>query len=460
MYRLFLTTAVCLCAVAADASAQIVQRPSRPYRGLFGGGPATDPNRARTELTFTGSLLLGHDTWLSPGGSGGGIDPGRERQSGRTFSGEAAVRYYHGRAQRSVSIDGRTLTLGYSGIGVDPTINGHVAINAQTNLGSVGQLRATQSFAYEPTLVLGGTGSTLGDGGTALDPGATIPVVSAVTSGYLEQRSWSSNSSASLERRWTPRHMTQVNGGYMRATFLDELGYDTRSVRADGSHMWQFARTSSIRGLYSFVESNSDAAAGLTTTMTNQRVEGSFAYSRRLSPTRHMSFSVGVGGTHVTTLNAEDRSPLDYWMPSGAGSFAIDLGRSWAASSNYTRTVSVLQGVSLTSFATDSANVSVSGLINTRIETSISATYSNGQAGGSNTQGRFENYTGSVQLRYAISRCCATAINYDYYVYNFEDVADLSAGFLSNFDRQAIRVGFTLWLPLYGRYSDGPARSR
>ena len=44
---------------------------------------------------------------------------------------------------------------------------------------------------------------------------------------------------------------------------------------------------------------------------------------------------------------------------------------------------------------------------------------------------------------------------------NFEDVADLSSAFLSNFDRQAIRVGFTLWLPLYGRYTDGgPARSR
>ena len=74
MRRLVLATVVCVCAVAADASAQMVQRPARPYRGLFGGGPTTDPNRTRSELTFTGSVLVGHDTWLSPGRRSGGID--------------------------------------------------------------------------------------------------------------------------------------------------------------------------------------------------------------------------------------------------------------------------------------------------------------------------------------------------------------------------------------------------
>jgi hypothetical protein len=460
MHRLFLTTLVCVCAVAADASAQMVQRPLRPYRGLFGGGPPTDPNRTRSELTFTGSMLVGHDTWLSPGGGSGGIDPTRERQSGRTLSGEAAIRYYRGRAQRSVTVDARTLTLGYSGIGVDPTVNGHVSVNGETNLGRVAQLRVTQSFSYEPTLVLGSTGSILGDAGTALAPEADIPIVSSVTSGYLEQRSWSSNSSASLERRWTPRQTTQVNAGYMRSTFLDELGFDTTAVRADASHMWQVTRAASVRGLYSFTDLDSQTADGLSTPMTHQRIDGGVGFSRRLSPTRNMSFSVGGGATHVSTLNTANRSPLAYWMPSGAGSFSIDVGRSWSVATNYTRSVSVLQGVSLTSFAADSANVAVNGLISSRIETSMSATYSNGQAGGSNTQGRFENYTGSLQFRYAISRCCATAINYDYYVYNFENVPDLSSAFLSNFDRQAIRVGFTLWLPLYGRYTDGPSRSR
>ncbi len=462
MRPVVLATVVCACAVAADASAQMVQRPARPYRGLFGGAPTTDPNRTRSELTFTGSVLVGHDTWLSPAGAAGGIDATTAPQSGGTLNGEAAIRYHRGRAQRSVTVDARTLTLGYSGIGVDPTINGHVSIDGETNLGRVAQLRLAQSFSYEPTLVLGGTGASLGDAGTALAPEADIPIVSSVTSGYLEQRSWSSNSSASVERRWTPRQTTEVNAGYLRSTFLDELGFDTRAVRADASHTWQVTRTASLRGLYSFTDLHSQAADGLTTPMTDQRIDGALGYARRLTPTRHLSFSVGGGATRVSTLNSSNRSPLAYWMPSGEGSFAIDVGRSWSVATNYTRSVSVLQGVSLTTFATDSANVAVDGLISSRIETSISATYSNGHAGGSNTQGRFEHYTGSLQFRYAISRCCAAAINYDYYVYTFADVPDLSPAFLSNFDRQAIRVGFTVWLPLYGRYTDGgpPARSR
>ena len=117
--------------------------------------------------------------------------------------------------------------------------------------------------------------------------------------------------------------------------------------------------------------------------------------------------------------------------------------------------MNVLQGVSLTSFASNLAGASVSGLVSSRIETSLSATYENGRSGGADTTGRYENYSGSLQLRYAISRCCATAVNYDYYFYNFQNVVDLPSGFVPRYDRQAVRVGFTIWLPVFGTYADG-----
>ncbi len=165
--------------------------------------------------------------------------------------------------------------------------------------------------------------------------------------------------------------------------------------------------------------------------MTNQNVDASFGYNRRLSPTRQLQYQRRWRGTHVSTLNALDRSDLSYWMPSGSGSVSLDVGRSWSIAADYSRAASVLQGVSLTSFATDSASASVSGLINSRIEASLSAIYSNGRSGGADTSGRFENYSGSLQFRYAISRCCATTVNYDYYVYRFEDVVDLPSDFPS-----------------------------
>ena len=447
MRSTILAALVCVCAATTDAAAQHVQRPTRPYRGLFGGGPSSDPNRTRSELTFTGSILAGYDTWLSPGGSG--INPTQEPQSGSAFAGEASLEYFHGNVRRSLSIDGRTLTLGYSGINADPTIGGRVAIVGNTNLGRVAQLRVSEDVAYEPTLVLGGTTPELPIEGPAPAPPADV------TSGYLAQRSWSSNTGVSLVRQWTPRQSTHVDAAYLHSVFLDDFGYDTRAVRTDLSHEWQYRRTLSIGGLYGFEDSQSDDAAGLTTPMTNHRLSGSFTHARRLSPTRNMSITLGGGATHVTTLNAADRTDLTYWTPSGSASFGIDLGRSWSLAANYARDVSVLQGVSLTSFASNESGVIANGLIGSRVEASLAATFSKGRAGGGSTTGEYENYTGSMQLRYAFSRCCAASVNYDYYAYEFLDVADLPSDFISNFDRQAIRVGFTFWLPLYGRSADG-----
>ena len=91
--------------------------------------------------------------------------------------------------------------------------------------------------------------------------------------------------------------------------------------------------------------------------MTNQTIDFSFSYDRRLSPTRQLQITGGGGATHVSTLNAVDHSNLWYWMPSGSGSFSWDVGRSWSLAGDYSRSANVLQGVSLTTFATDSAIV-------------------------------------------------------------------------------------------------------
>jgi hypothetical protein len=453
MLRTLTVALVLTCVVAADAAAQIVQRPTRPYRGLFGGGPPPDPNRSRSELTFTGSVLSGYDTWLSPGGSTVPTDPTQERHSGRALTGEAALSYFRGRTQRSVSVAGRVRSNGYSGIDAESTLGGSGVVAGQTNLGRVTQLRVSQNVSYEPTLVLGGQAPI------GIDASTPVATPTDVSSGYLEQRSWSSSSFVNLDRRWTARHTTQIGVAYSRQTYLDGLGNDTRSSTANAMHSWSFSRTSNIRAQYLFNDSDFESIGGLSTPMTNQNVELLFGYNKRLSPTRQLQIEGGGGATHVSTLSALDRSELSYWMPSGRGSISWDVGRSWSIGGSYSRSASVLQGVSLTSFATDAATVSVSGLINSRMEASISANYSNGRSGGADTTGRFETYRGSLQLLYALSRCCATTVNYDYYVYGFQNVADLPSSFPSDFDRQAIRVGFTVWLPLYGMYQDGD-RSR
>ena len=449
--RRILAIAVALAGVlSSEAAAQVVQRPTRPYRGLFGGGPTPDPNRSRTELTLTGSLLAGYDTWLAPGGSPASpADRTEVPQSGNTFVGDAGLAYFRGGTKRSVSADALVRGNGYSGIDADSMLGGTAVFAATTNLGRVTQLRASQNLAYVPTLVLGEQQPV------ALDPSSPVVQLADVTSGYLAQRSWSSNSFVNVDRQWTARHTTEVGVAYSRQEYLDNLGNNTTSLAANAMQSWTFSRTSSLRMQYLFDDLNLESVDGLGTPMTNQNVELSFAYNRRLSPTRRLQIEMGGGSTHVDTLRSQDRSPLTYWMPSGRGSVSWDVGRTWSIGANYSRSVDVLQGVSLTSFATNSANASANGLMGSRIEAAISASYANGTSGGTDTTGGFENYSGSLQFLYAFARCCATTVNYDYYVYRLQNVADLPTGFPPDFDRQAIRVGLTVWLRLHGTRADG-----
>ena len=447
MWKILAVTAIVVCAAAADANAQGVQRPTRPYRGLFGGGPAPDPNRSRQDLTLSGDLSVGYDTWLTPGGSVGPVDPTAQQQSGHGAIGGVGLSYMRGRTQRSITIDGEARANGYSGIDAPSTVAGDVQFGAETRVGRT-QLRFFQDLRYEPTLVLGAPGSPVGGGDTSVPP-ITVP------SNYLEQRSWSATSTVSFDRRWTTRHTTQFSGAYSQVNYLDDIGNDGRTVFADAMYSWTLSRSSSLQPRYSVSDSDLRGIDGLTTPLQNQIVEVMMAYSRRLSPTRRLTLSGGGGGTHVSTLTAADRSKLAYWMPSGRGSASLDVGRSWALSGNYDRSATVLQGVSLTSFATDTARLNVTGLVNRRIEASIAANYSNGRSGGADTQGRYENYSGALQALYAISRCCAASVNYDYFVYRFRNIVDLPTVVPPDYDRHAIRVGITISLPLYGTYVGG-----
>ena len=71
----------------------------------------------------------------------------------------------------------------------------------------------------------------------------------------------------------------------------------------------------------------------------------------------------------------------------------------------------------------------------------------------------YQAYSGAAQLRYALARCCAVTADYDYYYYKLHDVVR-PAGLPEEYDRNAIRVGLSLWLPLYGAVNGGGREGR
>jgi hypothetical protein len=111
----------------------------------------------------------------------------------------------------------------------------------------------------------------------------------------------------------------------------------------------------------------------------------------------------------------------------------------------------VLEGISREPFVTDSAFVNVGGLLGRRVELALSASFAAGHGVRDVVAvPEHRSVTGTVQFRYAISALAATFVNYSYYSYDLTRLDDLVPALPAAFDRNAVRVGFSLRLPLYG----------
>ena len=169
-----------------------------------------------------------------------------------------------------------------------------------TDLGRVTQLRVSQSFRVRADAGAG----RLADRGwrTGLARRACARRDIAATSNSAPGRRARLSTSIAGGRRARRRRWARR---IREPTYLDDFGYDTRSRAANLSHtLARSAAPPAFGALYSFSDSDSDAGDGLSTPMTNQNIELSFGYYRRLSPTRQLQVDVGGGATHVSTLNA------------------------------------------------------------------------------------------------------------------------------------------------------------
>jgi hypothetical protein len=445
---MFDARAVCLSilalAVAAPvpAVAQIIERPARPFRGLFGGGPPPDPNRTRQELTLTSSLFAGYDDVLAPGGS---HPTGETPVSGYTGYADVALQYWKGRTNRSFEVQGRGYGNAYTNLGLNPSFGGNVWIQGKTPIGRRNQLHASQTVSYDPFFAPG-TGPLIGD----LAP--EVPAETVSTHGLTEHPSWTAETILSMTREFTPRRSLTAHYEFNRQNYIGLGGIDNLSHAVQASYESAVSRTVSIRASYGFSRTTFEEDPGPDRPLTDHSVDLGATYERRLSRTRQVTFSGGGGAAYVDTVSTVTQQPIAYWTPSGHAGVGLDLGRSWLFSLDYRRGVSVLDGISLEAFITDSAGISLGGYLGPRVLTTLSGDYSNGAAGAGGA-GRYRSLDFNAQLEFAVTRWCAAVVLYNYYDYRLHDVTDLEPGVPESFDRNAVRVGVTFWLPLHGSYT-------
>ncbi len=449
MTRLLLA-AVFLSAAPIDLCAQVTGRPPRSAErqgrtrsGLFGGQRVADPARMQQQLSFTLDMLTGYEDNLSPDGNPVGDNPAAPRYSAATGTASAILDYRRTNTDSGIESSARTVAAAYHGVSIQPSLGASGSVRAFTRwfnrLGVSGWTEAD----YRPTFSL----DTLSTGAPADAVAPQDP-----TAGVTEIRSVHMGAGGSTSLEWTSRHNTSLSYAHTRArsTIFGDIPQVGHSATV--SHRWAFARNIAVDGSYGESRQTSDASVefGRRSELETQVALIGFEVRVPVSLSRRLTFAVDAGATRVDTSAASDDAPIHYVTPSGSASVRLDLGRTWAASAQFNRVVSTLEGLRH-SFVTTTANYWLGGNIGRRSAVTVSGSAGSG-APHEGDLGSYRTLGGTAQVQYRVSQCCAVVTSYSYYEHRLRDLTAVPIGFPRTIDRSAVRVGMSFWLPLHGTF--------
>ncbi len=431
------------------AGAQVIQRPPRVYRGLFGGSTA-DPNRWRQELILAGNLLGGHDQNLDPtAGSAPSVTPTVGIGSVYTGFSGAQLRYRRVKGVRWMEASARGFMNTFRKAGLEPAFGGGGRAQLSLPSGRRTALFASEEYSDEP-LYFPSTASPP----VAIDTAAAAQPVSTVnaTTGFVLRRTQRLSGNLSVQRRWTPRDTLTVGLNHNASRYEDQLG-DTRQAGGQVSYARTAGRNAGLSLGYVYSNASTTEADGARRPLRDHSATLGGFVNRRISRERQLSFSLGGGATYVSTIGSTTRAPFTYVTPTGYASLRVDLTRTWSAWTDYGRTVSVVEGVTADEFVTNTVTVRAGGLIGRKADLAFSGGWATGETW-SGAAGTYDSVTAITQLQLSLARWCALLISHTFYAYRLFNVATLTPQALPNLDRNAVRVGFTFSFPLVGTFSE------
>ena len=431
---------------AADAGAQVIQRPPRVYRGLFGAGTAA-ANHWQHKVTFVTNTLGGYDTNMNPvagdGAVSGGNTPGF--RGAMAFVG-AQLSYSFSRAASIVEVDVRGFGNGFRGIELDPVYGGEGSARVALPLGGRTSITGYERYSDTPLFAPTVTGPS-----TPID-GPFVPSdvpLAGMTTNYLPRRSATLDGNLALERRLSRRSRLAIGGLHGSTRFADHVG-DSDLFGGLASYSLPLGHRSSMMLGYNYTNTRTEAGAGVVRPYENHLVDLGYGTSVRLSPERQFAFSIGGGMTRVFTESSVTAEPLSYSTPSGHANVRLDLTRSWNIAVDYGRGVSVVEGVSLDTFLTEHVGLRAGGRLGSRADLAFSADWDTGQAGGDGS-GTYDSYTGVAQAQFEFGSMASGIVSYTFYAYRLVGATTITESMPTDLDRHAVRAGIVLRLPLYGR---------
>jgi hypothetical protein len=156
------------------------------------------------------------------------------------------------------------------------------------------------------------------------------------------------------------------------------------------------------------------------------------------------------GALYVDATAGGNFVSYQLWTPFAQASIRAGVFGQWAIETNYERTTQSIPGFSQPETSiTDSVTTSFGGVIGRRFDVVFSGAFAAGDVGVAASSSEYTTGGATAQLRVKITRDLAGVVGYSYYRYSFSDTV-LPAGLPSEFDRNALRVGLSLSLPIIG----------
>lgn len=417
------------------------QTPTRPYRGLFGGGEPISTRGQMIDLSM--SAFSGwdqpQDVDVAPFGS-----PSSERTqvSGPFGGGSGELTYSHPGKHFSFDGAGSAFAGYFRDNAIDPWYDSYAAygnLNWSADLTRRSHFRFGQRLSY----------STDYNSRAQATMNPTPPASSGFETALIHSPSVVSLSSLELGHDYTVKSSLTMHYEYQLRQYLsstqDFSDYGSQRARIRFNH--KFTKDIGYHLGYGYEQNvvfDSDEPS-----TTFHSIDVGVDYNKALSLTRTTQFMFGV-----STTIAGRRSPGSDQPPFGDQRLYLlghaelrqELGRSWSERTYYRREINYEVGFGQPVLS-DIVGADVRGLIGPRIDVLGGVSYQAGRIG--LTTSNYKDWYISAQVRGAVSREVAAFAYYYYVLSDFAADVTLPSAVPRHTDRQGVRVGLTAWLPIW-----------
>jgi hypothetical protein len=422
-----LSLGLVLSLAASEARAQEPQQ--RRGRVVFGSAP--ERPGARNSADLSGSFFQIYDDNILADRLPGG-DP-RVGESGTYPMGTVNMQYHRLGRGVTFSAAGGTSIRYYQQGGGRLDRNHHAAGSVDIPVGARTRVRLAQSAAFATYYTLMGL-----PGGTELQPEITLPgqelLLPSGEFGVGIEGGWEHHSGIVVSRQIGRANSLDGRYGLIRTSFARE---ETTRHDAGVTYRHGIGRQAAVRAGYGY-QTGEGTLIGEPLVFHN--VDLGFEYQRALTRSRNTTLSFSTGSAIVSGATTRDYRLL------ADASLVHLMGRSWSTTVAYHRGLEFIAALS-NLVASDAFTATLGGFPNSRLQTSISATYSKGHLGTRHGD-PLTTYSAVSRVQYALSRAFALEAQYLYYFYEFGAETARPAGVPPELARQSVRAGISLWLPL------------